>query len=319
MEIEPFRLEPQLKERVWGGSRLGVHEPPFGEAWIAGEQNLIVSGSLAGLTLAAAVSAHPDALLGQPVAAREGAVFPLLIKLLDPRDWLSIQVHPDDALAAELEGPGFRGKTEAWYVLEAEPGSQLIAGVAPDIAREQVSGAIREGTLDPFLERHVVHAGDALLVEAGVIHALGPGLFIYEVQQSSDLTYRVSDWGRPASAGRQLHIEQSVRAAKPDLRPRFAPMVKRPPNGSFSVLACRYFELELVDSDGVSVERDTGGRSFEAITIVSGKTEVVTGSSRLVLDPLASGIVPASIGRYRFRSGSAFRALVAKVPAEVET
>src|SRR5215207_3427316 len=186
--LSPFRIQPERKERVWGGTRLGSHDPPYGEAWIVCDQNTIASGPLTGRTLAEAIAANPIEILGQRVFECEGAVFPLLIKLLDPADWLSIQVHPDDALAHEIEVEGFRGKTEAWYVLDAEPGAELIAGVRPEATSDEVVGAIRTGTLDALLERHSVREGDSLLVEAGLIHALGPGIFIYEVQQSSDLT-----------------------------------------------------------------------------------------------------------------------------------
>ncbi|MCO5220311.1 MAG: hypothetical protein M9947_01860 [Thermomicrobiales bacterium] len=312
--LKPFRIEPALEERVWGGTRLGEHQPPYGEAWIVCDQNVIVSGSFAGQRLADVVGAHPVELLGKPVFESEGAVFPLLIKLLDPADWLSIQVHPDDVLAAEIEGSGFRGKTEAWYVLEAEPGAELIAGIRPGITPDDVADVIRHGALDVLLERHPVRAGDALLVEAGLIHALGPGVFIYEVQQSSDLTYRVSDWGRPASAGRALHIEQSVRAAKPELRPQFAPMLQRDESGSFRVLGCRYFELELVDSDGTPVGRDTHGRSFAAITLIEGGADLVSGNDRLELRTYESAIVPALVGSYRLDGSGPFRALVSTVP-----
>ncbi len=164
----------------------------------------------------------PPKSSGRPVFESEGAVFPLLIKLLDPADWLSIQVHPDDALAREIEGEGFRGKTEAWYVLDAEPGAELIAGVRTGTAAGDVHAAIRNGSLDTMLERHSVRAGDSLLVEAGLIHALGPGIFIYEVQQNSDLTYRVSDWGRPASSGRALAYRAvGRRRSNPTCAPSF--------------------------------------------------------------------------------------------------
>lgn len=312
--LAPFRVAATLKERIWGGTRLGTQDPPIGEAWIVCEQNVIDSGELTGQTLAEAVGTHPVEILGKPVFTREGATFPLLIKLLDPADWLSIQVHPDDALAREIEGEGFHGKTEAWYVLDAEDGAELIAGVVPEVAPEAIATAIREGTLDPLLERHPVRTGDSLLVEAGLIHALGPGVFIYEVQQSSDLTYRVSDWGRPASAGRALHIEQSVSAAKPQLRPQFPPMVKRPPNGSFRILGCAYFQLDLVDSDGPSIERDTVLASFEAVTIIAGHVELVSQGHRVALDTWDSAIVPAVTGTYRLASDGPFRALVSFVP-----
>ncbi len=310
----PFRLRPEFKERIWGGTRLGVHVPPYGEAWIVSDRATIASGPLAGRALAGAIAEFPRAILGQPVLETEGALFPLLIKLIDPADWLSIQVHPDDAIARALEGDGFRGKTEAWYVLDAEPGAELIAGVRAGIDPADVASVIRNGSLEVLLERYPVRAGDALLIEAGLVHALGPGLFIYEVQQNSDLTYRVSDWGRPASAGRTLHIEQSARSVKPELRPVFAPMMKRVPNGSFPVLGCPYFTLELVDSDGTAIERDTGHRSFHAATIVMGRAALVANGERLALGTFDSALVPAECGAYRLEGDQPFRALVASVP-----
>lgn len=312
--LQPFEITAELKERVWGGSRLGEHDPPYGEAWIVSERATIASGPHRGMRLAELTAAAPVDLLGEAVVEHEGALFPLLIKLLDPADWLSIQVHPDDALAREIEGEGFRGKTEAWYVLDAEPGAEIIAGVRGGVPAADALDAIGESALEVMLERHAVRAGDALLVEAGLIHALGPGVFIYEVQQNSDLTYRVSDWGRPASAGRQLHIEQSKRVSKPWLRPQFAPMVKRVPNGSFRVLGCEYFELVLVDSDGVAIERDTHRRSFETVTVILGAAELVSEGGRLPLRRFESAVIPAATGAYRLESTEPFRALVSLVP-----
>ena len=276
--IAPFRIQPERKERVWGGTRLGEHDPPYGEAWIVCDQNSIASGPLAGQSLAGAVLAHPIEILGQSVFDAEGPVFPLLIKLLDPADWLSIQVHPDDALALEIEGAGFRGKTEAWYVLEADPGAELIAGVEPGVAQSDVTSAIRDGSLEPLLERHPVRAGDSLLVEAGLIHALGPGIFIYEVQQSSDLTYRVSDWGRPASAGRALHIEQSVSRIQTGVAATVLAYGQAPPERVVSDFGMRStFSSIWSIRTAPTIERDTEGRSFEAITVIAGSATLVSG------------------------------------------
>lgn len=314
IEIPPFRVNPIFEERIWGGTRLGVHSPPYGEAWIVCDRSAILDGPLAGRTLAGAVAAAPNEILGRSVVAREGTGFPLLIKLLDPADWLSIQVHPDDQLARELEGPEFRGKTEAWYVLEADPGAELIAGVRSGIAPDDVVQIIRDGSLEVLLERIPVQPGDALLIEAGLVHALGPGLFIYEVQQNSDLTYRVSDWGRPASAGRVLHIEQAARAVKSELRPSFAPMRKREPNGSFPMLGCQYFELELIDSSGSAIVRDTANRSFEVVTMIEGSADLVSNDHRLSLACYESAVVPAATGVYELDGSRPFRALVSTVP-----
>lgn len=312
--FQPFLVEPIRVERIWGGHRLGFHDPPYGEAWVIGDRSRVGTGTEAGRTLEQIVAEWPIQILGAPVYGREGASLPLLIKFLDPVQWLSIQVHPDDQIAVALEGEGTRGKTEAWYVLDADPHAELIGGVRSGVDASEVAAAIENGTLEPLLERFTVRPGDALLIEAGLIHALGPGLFIYEVQQNSDLTYRVSDWGRPVSTGRALHLAQSMRAARPELRPRFAPMVKRPAHGSFRVLDCRYFALELVDSDGRSIERSTDARSFEAVTIIDGSARLVHAGGRLAIDRYGTAFVPAVTNRYRLESDAPFRALVSTVP-----
>jgi mannose-6-phosphate isomerase len=135
--------------------------------------------------------------------------------LLDCNEWLSVQVHPDDALAAELEGPGHFGKTEAWHILRAEPGARIISGLLPGTTSEEMARAIRDGTIAGMAEYMPLQQGDTVLTRARTIHALGPGLFVYEVQQTSDFTYRIYDWGRPQGAGRVLHVEQAIRASDP--------------------------------------------------------------------------------------------------------
>ncbi len=309
--LSPFRLRPELKERVWGGGRLGAHEPPYGEAWIVSDESTIAGGPLAGRSLAGVIAEFPVELLGQRVFEREGARFPLLIKLLDPAEWLSVQVHPDDAWRASWKA---RFRQDRRGMCWMPRGAELIAGVRSGIDPAEIASIIREGSLDVLLERYPVRRGDALLIEAGLIHALGPGLFIYEVQQNSDITYRVSDWGRPVSAGRPLHREQSARAAKPALKPQFAPMLKREPNGSFRVLRCPYFELELVDSDGRPIERSTAGGSFHAVTIIEGGADIVSNGDRLGVETYGSAVVPAETGAYRLESSGPFRALVSRAP-----
>jgi mannose-6-phosphate isomerase len=216
-----LQLEPLYDPRVWGGQRLKPSpEKPIGEAWVVYECNPIAGGPYAGRTLAEIAAERGADLVGRQAFERTGRRFPLLIKLLDCADWLSIQVHPNDEQAIQLEGSGQFGKTEAWHVLEAEEGAQLIAGVKPGTAAEELAQAIRSGNIEAYSQYHTVHAGDTIFMPAGLMHALGPGLLLYEVQQTSDLTYRVFDWNRPASAGRPLHIEQSVAVTNPQLADR---------------------------------------------------------------------------------------------------
>ncbi len=213
MEQRLFLLEPQYRERVWGGQRLRASDPPVGEAWVAFGESRVREGAHEGQTLAALAEAYGAELLGAEVAARFGSRWPLLVKLLDCADWLSVQVHPDDEQARRLVGPDATGKTEAWHFLAAEPGATIFAGVKSGTTQKELAAAIREGRILEVAHEFEVRAGETYLLPAGTLHALGPGLLLYEVQQATDTTYRVYDWGRPATAARQLHIEESVAVA----------------------------------------------------------------------------------------------------------
>jgi mannose-6-phosphate isomerase len=249
MSINSFlKLTPAYREYVWGGERLRPGHYPTAEAWVVWEGDVIESGSLAGKTLGEAAVEYGESLLGTIPTSRTGTRFPLLIKLLDCAQWLSLQVHPDDQLALELEGEGQFGKTEAWHILDAQPDAKLIAGLKPNTSPELVAESIRNGTVIDHVEYVNVQQGDTVFMPAGTLHALGPGLLIYEVQQTSDWTYRVYDWGRPATEKRQLHIDKSIRATRAD----FAPLVMPPPatdDGSRNLLVeSNYFTLEMLSA-----------------------------------------------------------------------
>jgi mannose-6-phosphate isomerase len=208
--LGPFRLAPWFSERPWGRRDLrpwyvdtGTTEP-VGEAWLTGLASVVETGAMAGQTLAAVTAAAREALLG----AGGGVEFPLLVKLLFPNDKLSVQVHPDDAQAQAMGQP--RGKTECWYVLEAEAGATIAlglrAGATPDAVRKAIAG----GTLEELMEWVPVSVGDMVFVDAGTVHAIGPGVVLLETQQTCDITFRMYDYGRP----RELHVEQALRVMK---------------------------------------------------------------------------------------------------------
>ena len=264
-------LEPQARERVWGGQLLRPSNPPIGEMWVAYGPSRVSGGLYRGRTL--------DELVGTTVSSRYGTRFPLLVKLLDCADWLSVQVHPNDEQAGRMVGPGEPGKTEAWYFLTAEPGAQIILGVKPGVDAAKLAGAIRDGHIREVAASVDVHAGEAALVPAGTLHALGPGLLLYEIQQASDTTYRVYDWDRPASDGRKLHIEESVEVtraivAAPPVRP-----VVPAGTGTSDAIDCPYFDVDLVRvaADGGPLAADTAGRKFHILTVLDGKIEVTSG------------------------------------------
>jgi len=217
--MEPLFFTPDFKERVWGGNKIKTFlkkEIPFeytGESWeIAchpNGQSIVKNGSLKGLTLEEALINEGEAILGKQF--KQTDKFPLLIKFIDAKDKLSVQVHPEDAYAA-LHENGELGKSEAWYIIQAEPGSKLVAGLKDGVTRDEFERCLRENSLEEVLNEVEVKAGDVLDIPAGLIHAIGDGILLAEIQQNSDTTYRVYDWGRVGLDGlpREMHIQQSL-------------------------------------------------------------------------------------------------------------
>ncbi len=293
--LGPLRTLPDLRRRVWGGRRLTPPgEPAVGEAWLAGGASVVAGGRFAGLTLDALAADHGARLTGSAAARPDR--FPLLAKLLDPADWLSVQVHPDDVQARELEGPEAVGKTEAWYVVEATAGAEILLGVRPSATPDAVRRAIKEGGLPGLLERRRVAAGEAYLVPAGTLHAVGPGSLIYEIQEPSDITYRCDDWGRPATAGRPLHTAQSLACVQPT---PWTIGVRTLAADGGRLVDCDHFLLDaLQPMPGRPVRRDTGRASVHVLTVVAGSALVRGDDWSEALEPFGTLVVPAEVGAY---------------------
>jgi mannose-6-phosphate isomerase len=311
-----FQLETQLRERVWGGQSLRASDPPIGEAWLAYGDSLVAAGPLAGRKLADLALEFGPALLGSAVQDRFGGRFPLLAKILDCADWLSVQVHPNDEQAGRMVGPGSFGKTESWFFIEAAPQARILVGVKPDISPAQLAAAIREGRVRDVAQEVAVHDSEAILIPAGTLHALGPGLLLYELQQNSDITYRAYDWGRPQSAGRQLHIEESVAVTTTDPpQPLVTPVVKAE-TGTARAIECPIFRLDLARVGTTPLSLDTRGLSLHMITAISGGAEVEAGGEVVRLGRFGTVVVAGGVGQYLVRSpeGTAVL-LVASVPA----
>jgi mannose-6-phosphate isomerase len=307
-----LQLIPEYRDHVWGGQRLrpGI---VTAEAWIVYEGDRIANGSLQGQTLAEAAQQLGADLLGQNVVHRMGARFPLLIKILDCNDWLSVQVHPNDEQARRMEGPDQFGKTEAWHILEAAEGAQLIAGVKAGTNAEALAAAIRKGTIIDHVQYHTACTGDTVFMPAGTLHALGPGLLVYEVQQTSDITYRIFDWNRPASAGRALHIEQSVAVTKAQGAGQIQPALDLQPDDHRSLVQCPYFKLDILTARSQALQLDTRGESFHAITVIAGQGAIDCGDERIMLNRFETVLVAAKAGAYQLRPIESVRALKASV------
>jgi len=299
--IPPFRLTPFFSERVWGRPNLlpwyaetGTQEL-VGEAWLTGPSSIIETGPFAGQTLADAVSAHAAEILA-PGATPE---FPLLIKLLFPNDKLSVQVHPDDAQAQAAGQP--RGKTECWYVLEAVPGAAVALGLKPGVTPEALAASAADNTMESLIEQVPVSVGDMIFVDAGTVHAIGPGVVLLETQQTSDITYRLFDYGRP----RELHLAQGLAVVRPQtaagkiapqpLPGNVASMTPASGTAATRLIAQRYFTVDRFDlpEGGTLVLPDTAGLS-SAVVCLSGSGSVRTAAGAVDLVPGKAVIVPAT-------------------------
>jgi mannose-6-phosphate isomerase len=242
----PFRLAPWFAERVWGirdlhpwYDRVSGSGEPIGEAWLTGEQCVVATGVHAGKTLGALFTEASEALLG-PAAVHSAS--PLLIKVIFTKEKLSVQVHPDDAMAQKYGDP--RGKAECWYVLEAAPGAQVACGLKPGVTLGEVKAEIVSGSLEQSLNMIDVATGEMIFVDAGTVHAIWPGSILLETQQNCDLTYRMYDYGR----GRELHIEKALEAVRLVTRSG-----KIPPSGlpdRTVLIDADYFRVEHINVAG---------------------------------------------------------------------
>ncbi len=280
----------------------------MGELWLAGPDSVVATDD-GDRTLDALAAALGEALVGVRGMALLGPRFPLIVKLIDAGDWLSLQVHPDDALARELYGPDALGKIEAWLVVDADPASELVTGPADDLEEAALREAIAAGTAShPHCHRRPAVAGDTLLIRAGTLHAIGAGAFVYEIEQPSDLTFRISDWGRPT--GRTLHVAEALRAIRPTLRAEPAGSGFRLDGGALEVPE---FRLELPDL-AVPVDRRPGGRSCEVVTAIRGPLRVTGDGWSEMLAPYETLVVPAAVDAYEITGPADGIACVGSLP-----
>lgn len=277
-------MTPASKDYLWGGSRLNddfgfnILINPFAEAWVCSThpdgESLVSDGQ----HLSDVLAAHPEYLGTHPLEVTNGrAELPILIKLIDAKSDLSVQVHPDDEYAREHEDSW--GKTEMWYVLAAKPGASLVYGFNRDVSKEAIRKAVETGTIERLLNHVEVHKNDLFYIESGTVHAIGAGCLIAEIQQSSNLTYRIYDYDRKDKSGkkRALHIDRALDVVnlKSSATPRQPMRVLRYKNGAASELLtrCKYFQVErmLLNTEGRKLaEFRTGKNSFHALLCVDG-------------------------------------------------
>lgn len=285
-------VAPRLDAKPWGGRRLarfGLDLPsgPIGEALVTAGDAMVSRGFGTGQTLDDLIREDPVARSGELGLAAVGGrpIFPLLVKLIDASENLSIQVHPDDIAA---EPAGKPGKTEAWYVLDSEPGAGLYVGLADDVdlATFSEQAAFLDGTSSRSMRFVAATPGETILIPAGTIHALGAGVIVYEIQQPSDITYRLDDWGRVDAAGnpREMHLEAGFAVSRPEFRPQpIDPVALEIPLGTESLLvACRYFALARLELPTGLAHRLGWPHGASVVTLL-------TGTAHIDGDPLIAG------------------------------
>ena len=333
--VQPLKMQPVLKEKVWGGHRLagllGKNAPAdrrIGESWELADHphgtSTVAEGPMRGKSLREVLKREGEAVLGRAIAARGWADrFGLLIKFIDADDRLSVQVHPNDAYAAK-HAPGESGKTECWVVVHAEPDAWLVRGLVPGTTRDRLAGALKTGKVEALLKKHAVRAGDFFWIPAGTIHAIGPGVVLAEIQQNSDVTYRLYDWGRMGMDGkpRELHVADALASAN------FSG--EEPPAGGRGRTAdetglviehladSRVFSLSRIRLDRRPWAAETGG-TFAALVVLAGSARLVAGDGTLEIGRGDTVLVPADAGEYVFESPQTLDVLVAAPPGKAPT
>jgi mannose-6-phosphate isomerase len=256
-----------------------------GEAWLTGPECEVETGELTGRPLGLVAEEFEDEVLGAELAKVGDGEFPLLVKILFPNDKLSVQVHPDDAMAQRMGQP--RGKTECWYVLEAEPGAAVALGMKPGVTAEAMEAAIADGTLEALMEYVPVVVGDMVFVDAGTVHAIGPGVVLLETQQTSDTTFRLFDYGRP----RELHVKDGIAATK--FRTRAGKVAPRVMDGFTRLIEERYFVVDRFEVEG---EAAVGMDGPGCLVGLAGSGLVRTAEGSVELKAGQAVVVPATSG-----------------------
>lgn len=304
MSLYPLKFTPILKDKIWGGSKLKTvlnkdfsPLPNAGESWeisgVEGDISVVSNGFLAGNDLEELIEIYMGDLVGDQVYENFGVEFPLLIKFIDANDVLSIQVHPDDELSKERHNA--YGKTEMWYVIEADKGSELIVGFNQDISKEEYLAKLEEGKLEDILNNAPVKEGSCFFIPAGRVHAIGKGILLAEIQQTSDVTYRMYDFNRTDDAGnpRELHTELAVDAIDYSYEKKYETTYETEINKTSELVRCPYFTTNILEFDQ-SLERDyLELDSFVIYMCLEGDMEITYGEDSLTVAKGESVLIPA--------------------------
>ena len=322
--MKPLKFEPILKTIVWGGEKIAPYkgietsQQHIGESWelsgVAGNESVVAEGPLKGKTIAQLVKEYKGELVGEHVYANTGDEFPLLIKFIDAQSDLSIQVHPNDELAAARHN-GSKGKTEMWYVVAADEGAHLLAGLTEKITPQQYAAKVADGTITGVLARYDVHPGDVFFLPAGRIHAICGGCFIAEIQQTSNITYRIYDYGRLGLDGkpREVHTELAKDAIDytvyPDYRTHYSPLQDE----EQEVVSCQYFTTSIYDLTLPFAKDLSGIDSFMVVMCLGGSGTLEVDGEEVPVRQGETVLVPASADDICFIPDGAMKVLTSYI------
>ncbi|MGH9709576.1 MAG: class I mannose-6-phosphate isomerase [Candidatus Acidiferrales bacterium] len=310
MKLRPVRLEPQFVPRIWGARSLAPLFPdkqslpePIGEVWLTGNDCRFAGGPFAGEKLGDAWHRMSDDWSGRNVSRDKP--FPLLVKFIFPEEKLSLQVHPDDDYARKNETPaGGVGKTEMWYIISAREGAEVRVGLKPGVDRTRFRRAIADGSAEEYVERLAVHAGDAIFVPAGTVHTIGPGMTICEIQQNSDITYRLFDFNRLTREGkpRELHVEKAMEVIRFGKQHggQVAPVKLEEPRNTDSMLVkCAHFAVFKSVFAGPEYRVEPEGL-MEVLIVIDGSGKIEFADEEMEYTKTQAWLVPAMMRDCRF-------------------
>jgi mannose-6-phosphate isomerase len=308
--LYPIKFSPILKEKVWGGNKLktilgkNIASQNVGESWeLSGVDNdisIVQNGLLKGNSVSELIEKYKEEFLGKNVYETYGTQFPLLFKFIDAKEELSVQLHPGDELAKKRHNSF--GKTEMWYIIQADENAELILGFNQEIDKKTYLSAIESNNIQQILHHEKVKPGDAFFVEPGLVHAIGKGVLLAEIQQTSDVTYRIYDWNRPDVDGnmRELHLDLAIDAIDFNSLKNF-----RLDTTKKNLISTPYFSVNQVSTEQNAFRALNSIDSFVVYMCVSGETEINCGGVSEILKMGETVLIPAAVEVVNFQNGSA--------------
>jgi len=318
--LYPLKFKTIYKDKIWGGQKIKtyLHKdfgalPNCGETWeisgVKSDVSVVADGDLAGRSLADLLEEYKDELVGEKVYAHFGNIFPLLVKFIDANEDLSIQVHPNDELAKKRHDSF--GKTEMWYVIEADPGSTLIAGFNKELTQQEYLDKFNSGHLTDILNKEDVKAGDVFFLPAGRVHTIGKGLLIAEIQQTSDITYRIYDFDRVDDKGnkRELHTEEALAAIDYKHYPEYKTSYQPEKNETVKLVTCPYFTTNLLDFTTNTAKDYSQLDSFVIYVCIEGEFTVYYNDKSFPVKMGDCIVLPKSIDKVELKTSTGFKIL----------